>query len=102
MTSHKAVGVMLASLVLASPAMAQGGTSGGTSDQAEISGAPAPTADTDRLVCKYELKTGTRFKERSCKSFKEWEAQREQHRRAAQEMIDTPKICGGGGNPEGC
>jgi|KBSSwiStaDraftv2_1062776.scaffolds.fasta_scaffold25622_1 hypothetical protein len=89
---------MLASLVLASPAAAQGSTS----DQAEISGAPAAAQDTDRLVCKYELKTGTRFKERMCKSFKEWEAQREQHRRAAHEMIDTPKICGGGGNPEGC
>jgi hypothetical protein len=98
MTSHRAVVLIFATLTLPTPATAQGSTS----DQAEISGAPAPTADTDRLVCKYELKTGTRFKERSCKSFKEWEAQREQHRRAAHEMIDTPKICGGGGNPEGC
>ena len=98
MTSHGAVVLIFASMVFASPATAQGSTS----DQAEISGTAAPTADNDRLVCKYELKTGTRFKERMCKSFKEWEAQREQHRRAAQEMIDTPKICGGGGNPEGC
>jgi hypothetical protein len=88
MISHRAVVFMLAGLALGSTATAQGGTS----NQPEISGAPATAPDTDRLVCKYQLKTGTRFKERSCRTVKQWEAMREQQRRDAHEMIDRPQV----------
>ena len=40
----------------------------------------------NKVVCKYELKTGTRFKERSCRTVKDWDAMREQHMRDAKEM----------------
>ena len=89
MTSGKAVVLIIASLIPGSPAMAQGSTSG----QAEISGPPVSAPGEDRLVCKYVLKTGTRFKQRSCSTLKDWEAMREKNRRAAQEFIDTPKTC---------
>ena len=74
MTSRTIVSLALASF--ASPSLAQPAT-------APIPNGPDPQS---KVVCKYELKTGTRFKERSCKTVKDWDAMREQHMRDAKEM----------------
>lgn len=46
----------------------------------------------DEVICKTEAKTGTRFRTRDCRTRAQWEAQAEQHRRDAKEMIDRPII----------
>ena len=59
-------------------------------------------AQEQEVVCKYQAKTGTRFKHRDCRTRLQWDQLSVQSQRDAKEMIDLPKICGGGGNPEGC
>lgn len=67
-------------------------------------GAPAAAGneakDGDRMVCKYSLQTGTRFKTKTCKTAAEWEAMAEEHRNGLKDMVDRPqiKVCG----PNGC
>lgn len=58
---------------------------------------PAAAEKGDRVVCKSELRTGTRFKTRICKPWSEWEAMREQHKRDGKELADRPLI-----NPDQC
>ena len=76
MTSRTIVSLALASFALSSPSLAQPAT-------APTPNGPDPQS---KIVCKYELKTGTRLKERSCKTVKDWDAMREQHMRDAKEM----------------
>ena len=72
------LGSMLAALALVSPVSAQAGSTATTPE--------------DRVVCKYQTATGTKFKTKICKTHKEWEAMREQNRRDLKEMIDRPVI----------
>ena len=46
----------------------------------------------NRVVCRFEQNTGSRFQTRTCHTNKEWDEMREQHMRAAHEMIDRPII----------
>ena len=46
----------------------------------------------DKVVCKTDAKTGTRFKTNICKTRLQWEQMREQHLRDAREVIDRPQI----------
>lgn len=64
---------------------------------AALLGSPVVAADTDlpakeRLICKRQQSTGTRFATRICKTPAQWEAISEQHRRDMKEMIDRPQI----------
>ena len=52
----------------------------------------------NKVVCRYEQNTGSRFQVRTCHTNKEWDEMREQHLRAAHEMFDKPLI---GTCPEG-
>jgi len=62
----------------------------------------AAAASDNEIVCKYQAKTGSRFKKKDCRTRLQWDQLSVQHQRDAKEMIDRPHICGGGGNPEGC
>jgi hypothetical protein len=53
----------------------------------------------ERMVCRNEARTNTRFARRTCVSSRKREEQSEEHRRAAGEMIDRPVVCVG---VEGC
>lgn len=46
----------------------------------------------DRLVCRYDARTGTRFKTRVCHTRGEWDAIAESAQRQAHEMADRPII----------
>lgn len=46
----------------------------------------------DRIVCKLQAKTGTRFKSKICRTHLQWEEMRAQNQRDAKEMIDRPVI----------
>lgn len=63
---------------------------------------PARESEENKVVCKSQAKTGTRFKEKDCRTRAQWEELRVQQQRDAEEMINRPKICGGGGSKEGC
>ncbi len=56
--------------------------------------------DGGKMICKYRLQTGTRFKTKMCKTAAEWEAVAEANRNGLKEMTDRPqiKVCG----PNGC
>src|SRR5436190_1198135 len=41
----------------------------------------------NKVVCRYEQDTGSRFQTRTCHTNKEWDEMREQHMRAAKEII---------------
>lgn len=51
--------------------------------------APKPEG---RIVCRYEARTGTRFKTRVCHSQKELDALSDSAQRKAHEMVDRPII----------
>lgn len=53
--------------------------------------APPPTP-AERVVCKYEARTGTRFKKHICHTRGEWEAMAAAAQRNAHEMADRPRI----------
>lgn len=53
---------------------------------------PAPPAPADRIVCKYEARTGTRFKKHICHTRGEWERMAAAAQRDAHEMADRPRI----------
>ncbi|APZ99560.1 hypothetical protein BWQ93_14505 [Sphingopyxis sp. QXT-31] len=46
----------------------------------------------DKLVCKRQQATGTRFFKKICKTAAQWDALAEQHRRDLREAIDRPQI----------
>ena len=52
----------------------------------------ARAADDNRMICKREKSTGTRFETKMCKTRQQWDAIREQHMRDAKEFIDRPTI----------
>lgn len=60
----------------------------------------ANSEDGEKMVCKYQLQTGTRFKKKVCMTAAQWEEMAEQHRSGAKELVDRPQIlvCG----PNGC
>jgi hypothetical protein len=45
-----------------------------------------------KMVCRSQASTGTRFKSRNCKSRAEWDAIREQSLRDAAEQINRPVV----------
>jgi hypothetical protein len=49
-------------------------------------------ADGDKVVCKSVMKTGTRFRTRTCHTRKQWQEIEEQNKRNTREMIDRPVI----------
>ena len=53
-----------------------------------------------KMICKYRMQTGTRFKTKTCKTAAEWEEIAEANRNALKEAVDRPqiKVCG----PNGC
>ena len=58
--------------------------------------------DEAKIVCKTQAKTGTRFRNKDCRTQGQWEELRDQQQLEAKEMLNRPVICGGGGSPEGC
>lgn len=48
--------------------------------------------DDQRIVCKQEVKAGSRFAKRTCKSKAQWDLIAEAHKRSAKELIDRPKV----------
>lgn len=54
--------------------------------------AHAKAQDGDKMICKYRLQTGTRFKTKICKTVAQWEEMAEQHRAGAKELVDRPQI----------
>ena len=44
------------------------------------------------VVCKYQAKTGSRFKSKDCKTQLQWEQMRIQQQRDAEEMFNRPTI----------
>ncbi|MFZ1367262.1 MAG: hypothetical protein WAR58_07320 [Sphingorhabdus sp.] len=46
----------------------------------------------ERLICKRQQETGSRFGKKVCKTAKEWEEMSEQHRRGLGEMVNRPQI----------
>jgi hypothetical protein len=46
----------------------------------------------DRMICKRQKKTGTRFESKICKPASVWEAMAEENRRSAAEMANRPQI----------
>ncbi len=50
----------------------------------------AAKKDEDRIVCKRQAPTGTRFAKKTCRSKKELDAIAESAKRTAREMIDRP------------
>ena len=46
----------------------------------------------NKIVCRFEQQTGTRFQTRVCHTNKEWDQMREQQLRDAHEMIDRAVI----------
>ena len=45
-----------------------------------------------RIVCKEQRKTGTRFTTKTCRTAAQWDKMAEEHRANAKEMIDRPQI----------
>lgn len=54
----------------------------------------------ERMVCKYQMQTGTRFKTKVCKTAAQWEEMAEAHRKGLTDLVNRPqiKVCG----PSGC
>jgi hypothetical protein len=53
-----------------------------------------------RVICKEQRKTGTRFTTKTCRTAAQWNKMAEEHRAAAKDMVDRPKILACG--PNGC
>lgn len=54
----------------------------------------------EKIVCKHQRKTGTRFTTKVCKTAAQWEKMSEVHRAGLKEMVDRPQILSCG--PSGC
>lgn len=61
-----------------------------------VGSAAAKAEDDSKMICKYRLQTGTRFKTKTCKTAAQWEELAEQHRNGLKETVDRPQIlvCG--------
>ena len=53
--------------------------------------AAAPAAG-EALVCKYTIKTGTRFRDKKCRTRAEWDAITEAARQNMKDIVDRPQI----------
>ncbi|WP_187107720.1 hypothetical protein [Sphingomonas xanthus] len=85
MTAKFLFGPAAAAMMLTTPAFGQAATAAGQTQAARA-------ADDNRLICKKEAPTGTRFGKRVCHTKAEWDQIRAQSQRDAKEMIDRPKI----------
>jgi uncharacterized membrane protein len=63
-----------------------------TGAAAAFASTPAAPAQKEKLVCREQAKTGSRFTKRECRTAEQWEAMAEQHRRSGKEMIDRPVV----------
>lgn len=52
----------------------------------------APGTGQDRVVCREMMRTGTRFKSKTCRTVAQWEKMTEENRKTASELIDRPFI----------
>ena len=52
----------------------------------------ARSANENRIVCKYQAESGTRFKSKTCKTKAQWEQMRIQQQRDAEDMFDRPVL----------
>ena len=75
-------------LIGAPSVLAQSQSNGGQDDPITVRGQRYE----NRVVCRYEAPTGSRFLERMCQTNKEWDTMREANIRMAHEAIDSPKI----------
>lgn len=82
-------------IVNAAAAIAPVATSGAMAAAVDEEASPG-----DRIVCKHQKRTGTRFASKICKTVSQWEAIAEDNRAGLREMVDRPhvRICG----PNGC
>ena len=60
--------------------------------------ADATTDDGQKIVCKSQLATGSRFRKRICRTKAHWEAVAEQAKRDTAETINRPMISTAKGN----
>lgn len=80
------VAIVLLGVALAAPATSQQSAS---SPDAVVVGDPQ---DEQKVVCKKQKATGTRFEKKTCMTVQQWDQLREQNMRDAKEMIDRPEI----------
>jgi hypothetical protein len=59
----------------------------------------AANAGDQKVICKTQPRTNSRFGKRTCLTQAEWAKRTEQHKKDAAEMINRPIICTG---KEGC
>ena len=76
----KKPGLFVAAAILVAPVAVSAGP-----QEATTKNATAKAADPERMVCKRQALTGTRFARKICFSRAEWDAQAEQDRRALAE-----------------
>lgn len=53
---------------------------------------PTAAGAHNQIVCKYQTKTGTRFKDKTCRTRQQWEELRIQNQRDLKEMVDRVVI----------
>lgn len=87
MRNSRKVTIVLLGLAMAAPVYAQQPGSG--PDVVVVGEQVNPE---QRVVCKSQRATGTRFEKKTCMTVRQWDAVREQHRRDAKEMFDGPQI----------
>jgi hypothetical protein len=46
----------------------------------------------EKLICKHNRQTGTRFTKKVCKTAAQWDRMAEEHRSVASEMVNRPLI----------
>lgn len=46
----------------------------------------------DAMVCKYQQKTGTRFKRKTCRTRAQWDAISESSKQTMKDTVDRPQI----------
>ena len=59
---------------------------------AEVPGQAPAKQDPNKIVCKTQAEKGTRFTSKTCKTRAEWDQMAEEHKRAAKELVDRPKV----------
>lgn len=55
-------------------------------------GPAATPAPREAMVCKYTIKTGTRFRDKKCRTRAEWDAITEAARQNMKDTVDRPQI----------
>lgn len=78
------VAIVLLGVAVAAPVSAQ--------DSQDVVVVGEPLEADQRVVCKKQKATGTRFEKKTCMTARQWEATREQNRRDLKEMIDRPEV----------